>query len=40
MSLKFMDPEKKYDAWIERRALWWAKRRVGKSSEDVWEVRE
>lgn len=40
MSLKFMDDEKKYDTWIQRRAVWWAKRRIGRSSEDVWEMRE
>ncbi|KAJ7593709.1 hypothetical protein C8J56DRAFT_819894 [Mycena floridula] len=40
MSLKMMEPEEKYEAWIQRRALWWAKRRLAKSSEDVWAMRE
>lgn len=40
MSIKFMEPEEKYEAWIQRRALWWAKRRMAKSSEDVWTMRE
>ncbi|KAH0827523.1 hypothetical protein J3R83DRAFT_4236 [Lanmaoa asiatica] len=39
MSLKSMEPEAKRDAWIRRRAEWWANRRLGKSSENVWSVR-
>ena len=39
MSSKSMHPQEKYDAWIRRRAEWWARRRMSKSSEDVWEVR-
>lgn len=39
MSLKSMHPEDKRDAWIRRRAEWWAERRLGKSSEEVWDVR-
>ncbi|KAH7929874.1 hypothetical protein BV22DRAFT_1001928 [Leucogyrophana mollusca] len=39
MSLKSMHPEQKRDAWIRRRAEWWAARRVGKSSENVWDIR-
>ncbi|KAG1716398.1 hypothetical protein ID866_750 [Astraeus odoratus] len=39
MSLKSMHPEQKRDAWIRRRAEWWASRRMGKSSENVWEMR-
>ncbi|KAH7907454.1 hypothetical protein BJ138DRAFT_1014460 [Hygrophoropsis aurantiaca] len=39
MSLKAMHPEQKRDAWIRRRAEWWAARRVGRSSENVWDVR-
>jgi hypothetical protein len=35
MSLKSMHPEEKRDAWIRRRAEWWANRRLTKSSEDV-----
>lgn len=40
MSCKFMEPEEKYEAWISRRSQWWAKRRLAKSSEDVWALRE
>ncbi|KAF7296120.1 hypothetical protein MKEN_01427200 [Mycena kentingensis (nom. inval.)] len=42
MSLKWMGMDDRRDAWIRRKAIWWAKRRmtVGKSSEDVWEVRD
>jgi hypothetical protein len=39
MSLKSLHPEEKRDAWIRRRAEWWANRRLSKSSEDVWEIR-
>ncbi|KAH8108109.1 hypothetical protein BXZ70DRAFT_1003512 [Cristinia sonorae] len=39
MSSKGMHPEEKRDAWIRRRAEWWANRRLAKSSEDVWDVR-
>jgi len=35
-----MHPEERREAWIFRRAEWWANRRVGKSSEDVWDIRE
>lgn len=40
LSLKVMHPEEQRDAWIRRRAEWWAHRRLGKSSEDVWDIRE
>lgn len=40
MSLKSEDEEERRKMWIKRRAEWWAGRRVGPSSEDVWEVRE
>ncbi|WVQ93058.1 hypothetical protein IAU59_000122 [Kwoniella sp. CBS 9459] len=39
MSLKSEDEEARRQLWIKRRADWWARRRVGGSSEDVWEVR-
>ncbi|OWZ75658.1 hypothetical protein C365_06228 [Cryptococcus neoformans Bt85] len=39
MSLKSEDPEGKRELWVKRRAEWWARRRVGVSSEDVWAVR-
>lgn len=39
MSIKSLHPEEKRDVWIRRRAEWWARRRLGKSSEDVWEMR-
>jgi hypothetical protein len=34
-----LTPDQKRDAWIRRRAEWWARRRLGRSSEDVWEYR-
>ena len=40
MSMKSVEPEVKRQEWIRRRAEWWASRRVGKSSEDVWDVRK
>ncbi|KAF8756199.1 hypothetical protein RHS01_04780 [Rhizoctonia solani] len=39
LSIKMLEPEERRKAWIRRRAEWWASRRVGKSSEDVWEIR-
>ncbi|KAF4596216.1 hypothetical protein EYR40_008100 [Pleurotus pulmonarius] len=39
LTMKMMHPEEKRDAWIRRRAEWWAKRRMTKSSEDVWDIR-
>ncbi|KAL6306567.1 hypothetical protein BKA93DRAFT_692619, partial [Sparassis latifolia] len=39
MSIKGLHPERKRDMWIRRRAEWWAERRLGKSSEDVWDIR-
>ncbi|PCH34915.1 hypothetical protein WOLCODRAFT_106741 [Wolfiporia cocos MD-104 SS10] len=39
MSIKSLHPEEKRDAWTRRRAEWWAHRRLGKSSEDVWGIR-
>lgn len=39
LSIKMLDPEDRRRAWIQRRAEWWASRRVGRSSEDVWEMR-
>lgn len=39
MSLKGEDEEEKRKLWIKRKAEWWAGRRVGGSSEDVWNVR-
>ncbi|EPS94867.1 hypothetical protein FOMPIDRAFT_1169286 [Fomitopsis schrenkii] len=39
MSLKGLHPEEHRDAWIRRRAEWWARRRLEKSSEDVWDIR-
>lgn len=40
LTLKVMHPEEQREAWIRRRAEWWAKRRIDKSSEDVWDMRE
>jgi hypothetical protein len=39
LSLKALHPEEKREAWIRRRAEWWARRRTEKSSEDVWNIR-
>ncbi|KAE9411375.1 hypothetical protein BT96DRAFT_804101 [Gymnopus androsaceus JB14] len=38
--LSRMEMDERRDAWIRRRAEWWAHRRLGRSSEDVWEMRE
>lgn len=40
LGLTRMELDERRDAWIRRRAEWWAHRRLGKSSEDVWEMRE
>ncbi|KAI0051172.1 hypothetical protein FA95DRAFT_1485886 [Auriscalpium vulgare] len=39
MSVKGLHPEQRRDEWIRHRAEWWARRRVGTSSESVWDVR-
>lgn len=39
MSLKGETEEARRRLWIRRRAEWWAGRRVGSSSEDVWNLR-
>jgi predicted GH43/DUF377 family glycosyl hydrolase len=39
MSLKSSSEEEKRALWIRRKAEWWASRRVGGSSEDVWSIR-
>ncbi|KAK0430876.1 hypothetical protein EV421DRAFT_2090531 [Armillaria borealis] len=35
LSMKWMENDQRYVAWINGRAEWWAKRRLDKSSEDV-----
>ena len=40
MSIKGLHPEQRRDAWIRHRAEWWARRRLGLSSENVWEMRK
>ena len=35
-----MHPEERREVWIRRRAEWWVNRRLGRSSEDVWDIRE
>ena len=35
-----MHPEEQREAWIRKRAEWWAHRRLGKSSENVWDIRK
>lgn len=39
MSLKALEGEERRRAWLRYRAEWWAQRRMGRSSEDVWETR-
>ncbi|KAF8332609.1 uncharacterized protein EI90DRAFT_674281 [Cantharellus anzutake] len=38
-TLKAQTPEERRESWIQHRAEWWASRRVGRSSEDIWEIR-
>ncbi|POY73844.1 hypothetical protein BMF94_3103 [Rhodotorula taiwanensis] len=40
MSIKGLSDERRDEVWAHRRAEWWARRRLGKSSEDVWEARQ
>ena len=40
LTLKVMHPEERREAWIHRRAEWWAHRRIGNSSENVWDIRK
>ena len=40
LSLKTEDETARRDLWVKRRAEWWTKRRVGQSSEDIWDVRK
>ncbi|GAA6000736.1 EMI1 family protein [Rhodotorula paludigena] len=40
MSVKGLSEERKEEVWVRRRAEWWARRRLGKSSEDVWDARQ
>ncbi|KAF9529401.1 hypothetical protein CPB83DRAFT_812229 [Crepidotus variabilis] len=40
LTTKMMHPEERREAWIRRRAEWWANRRLGQSSENVWDIRE
>jgi hypothetical protein len=39
LASKSLHPEQRRDAWIRRRAEWWARKRLGPSSENVWELR-
>ncbi|EIM79909.1 uncharacterized protein STEHIDRAFT_105946 [Stereum hirsutum FP-91666 SS1] len=39
MSIARLEPDEKREVWIQRRAEWWARRRTGVSSENVWEAR-
>ncbi|KAI0063558.1 hypothetical protein BV25DRAFT_1824103 [Artomyces pyxidatus] len=39
MSIKSLHPEQRRDVWIRHRAEWWARRRLGTSSESVWDMR-
>ncbi|KAF9070639.1 hypothetical protein BDP27DRAFT_1263572 [Rhodocollybia butyracea] len=40
LGLTRMEPDERRDIWIRRRAEWWANRRLAKSSEDVWQMRD
>ena len=40
LSLRALSAEERRVAWIQNRAEWWVTRRMGGSSEDVWEVRK
>ncbi|TFK20766.1 hypothetical protein FA15DRAFT_624896 [Coprinopsis marcescibilis] len=40
LTLKALHPQEQREAWIKRRAEWWARRRTNRSSEDVWDIRE
>lgn len=37
--MKNLPDEKKEELWILRRAEWWAERRLGRSSEDIWKAK-
>ncbi|GAA5961495.1 hypothetical protein JCM3765_003607 [Sporobolomyces pararoseus] len=39
MSIKSLSEEKKEEVWVKRRSEWWAERRMGRSSEDVWDAK-
>jgi hypothetical protein len=39
LSLRSLSSEERREVWINRRADWWARRRISGSSEDVWEIR-
>ncbi|KAF9512179.1 hypothetical protein BS47DRAFT_1345804 [Hydnum rufescens UP504] len=39
LSLKQLSLDERRSAWLLRRAEWWATRRVGRSSEDIWDIR-
>lgn len=39
LSNKSLPEDDKRAAWIQRRAEWWARRRIERSSEDVWDIR-
>ncbi|VDB96187.1 unnamed protein product [Peniophora sp. CBMAI 1063] len=39
LSVKGLHEEQRRDAWTRNRAEWWARRRLGASSESVWDLR-
>ncbi|KAG8997924.1 hypothetical protein FRB94_007356 [Tulasnella sp. JGI-2019a] len=39
LSNKTLSEDERRAAWIQHRAEWWARRRVERSSEDVWDIR-
>lgn len=40
LSTRSLSEERKEEEWIRRRAEHWAERRVGPSSEDIWEAKK
>lgn len=40
LSTRSLSEERKEEEWIHRRAEHWAERRVGPSSEDIWEAKK
>ncbi|KAK9895948.1 hypothetical protein P389DRAFT_160550 [Cystobasidium minutum MCA 4210] len=40
LSNRSLSEERKEEEWIRRRAEHWAERRVGPSSEDIWEAKK
>lgn len=39
LGLRKLEPDARRETWLAHRAEWWASRRTGRSSEDVWDMR-